>query len=294
MKRVLAIINPISGTFSKGSIPSLLAQTYNAREEELFIAYTKGKNHARELAKEAVSKGVETIIAVGGDGTINEVASSIYGTSSKMGIIPKGSGNGLARALGIPIYNEKEAISIITQGDVSLIDTGEMNGIPFFCTCGVGFDADLTQRYEEDLSRGLLAYVRSAIKEYHLFKAKPYRIQVDGVSISREAFLLTCANIDQYGNNAYIAPHASLSDGLFDLVLIRPISGLNMARLAVQLFTKKIDKNACVDLFKGKHIIIEREEEGSVQIDGEKHHLGKELEILMSEKRLQVYAPKKK
>ncbi|MDO4722664.1 diacylglycerol/lipid kinase family protein [Porphyromonas circumdentaria] len=290
-KRVIAIINPISGIASKHKVPALLASAYQDREEELFLTYTKGEGHAAKVIKEAMKYGLDSVIAVGGDGTINEIASTLSGTEVKLGIIPRGSGNGLARALGIPMQNDAEAVRIITEGKVAPIDMGLANGSPFFCTFGVGFDAQITKRYDDAATRGFLTYIKSAIDEYISFKPQEYKISIDGHDIGGKAFLITCANIEQYGNNAYIAPNASPSDGLLDLVIIRPLEGIHAAQVALQLFTKTIDKNARIESYRGSNIVIERKEAGAAQIDGESVQMGKKIEIGIRKQDLLVYAP---
>ncbi|WP_051522348.1 diacylglycerol/lipid kinase family protein [Porphyromonas gingivicanis] len=290
-KRVIAIINPISGIASKHKVPALLAAAYQDREEELFLTYTKGEGHAAEVIKEAMVHGLDSVIAVGGDGTINEIASALSGSEVKLGIIPRGSGNGLARALGIPMQNDAEAVRIITEGKLVSIDMGLANGLPFFCTFGVGFDAQITKRYDDASTRGLLTYIKSAIDEYISFKPQEYKISIDNHDIGGEAFLITCANIEQYGNNAYIAPNASPSDGLLDLVIIRPLEGIHAAQVALQLFTKTIDKNARIESYRGSHIVIERSAFGPAQIDGESVQMGKKIEIGVRQQDLLVYAP---
>ena len=275
--RILAIINPISGVGSKTRIPGLLADAYNSREEELLITYTKGEGHATRLVKEAIENDIDSIIAVGGDGTINEIASALHGSHVKMGIIPKGSGNGLARALGLPLSR----------------DTGLVDGTPFFCTCGVGFDAEMTKRYAETSRRGLITYIKAAIDEYIAFRPQQYRITIDGEIVETKAFLVTAANIDQYGNNFYIAPDASPSDGLLDLVILRPFDPLLAGHVALQLVTKNIDKNSCVDSYRGANIVIEREcdDKAPAQIDGESVLAGNRMEIGVRKQSLLVYTP---
>lgn len=291
--RILAIINPISGVGSKTRIPGLLADAYNSREEELLITYTKGEGHATRLVKEAIENDIDSIIAVGGDGTINEIASALHGSHVKMGIIPKGSGNGLARALGLPLSSDSEAIRVITEGHTTAIDTGLVDGKPFFCTCGVGFDAEMTKRYAETSRRGLLTYIKAAIDEYIAFRPQQYRITIDGETIETKAFLVTAANIDQYGNNFYIAPDASPSDGLLDLVILRPFDPLLAGHVALQLVTKNIDKNSCVDSYRGANIVIEREcdDKAPAQIDGESVLAGNRIEIGVRKQSLLIYTP---
>lgn len=291
-RRVLAIINPISGVASKTRTPELLADAYNQREEELLITYTKGEGHATQLVQEAIEHQIETVIAIGGDGTINEIAGALHGSSVKMGIIPKGSGNGLARALGLPLSDDAEAIKVITEGHTTAIDTGIVNGKPFFCTCGVGFDAEMTKRYAETSRRGLLTYIRAAIDEYIAFKPQNYRITIDNEVIETRAFLVTIANIDQYGNNFYIAPGASPSDGLLDLVILQPFAPLLAGHVALQLVTKSIDKNSSVYNYRGAHIIIERDcEKAPAQVDGESVMTGDRIEIGIKKQSLLVYTP---
>ena len=230
---------------------------------------------------------------MGGDGTINEIASALHGSHVKMGIIPKGSGNGLARALGLPLSSDAEAVRVITEGHTTAIDTGLVDGKPFFCTCGVGFDAEMTKRYAETSRRGLITYIKAAIDEYIAFRPQQYRITIDGEIVETKAFLVTAANIDQYGNNFYIAPDASPSDGLLDLVILRPFDPLLAGHVALQLVTKNIDKNSCVDSYRGANIVIEREcdDKAPAQIDGESVLAGNRIEIGVRKQSLLVYTP---
>ena len=146
--RILAIINPISGVGSKTRIPGLLADAYNSREEELLITYTKGEGHAIRLVKEAIENDIDSIIAVGGDGTVNEVGRALTQTDTAMGILPCGSGNGLARHLNLPM-NLKKCIDILNYCDIKKLDYGIINEHPFFCTCGMGFDAFISMKFAE-------------------------------------------------------------------------------------------------------------------------------------------------
>lgn len=291
--RYLVVINPISGVGSKEYLPHLIAQSLLPYADALYITYTQGAGHAQRLMQEAMEQKMDTIIAVGGDGTINEIAASLYNTPIRLGLIPKGSGNGLARALGIPIDNEEAALEIIRKGNSLAIDTGIANGKPFFCTFGVGFDAAVTERYEDAATRGIFTYIKATIDEYIRFEPKSYLITVDDITIKRQALLITCANIDQYGSNAYIAPGASPSDGLLDLVILRPVEGLQAAQVAIQLFTKRIRKNARLESIRGSKITIERAMEGSIQLDGESFTMGRTIEISVVPQSLNVLVPAK-
>ena len=177
MKKVLAIINPISGTGSKKNIPDLLGQAYNASEYELFLTYTKAAGHAEELARRASSEGYDHVIAVGGDGTVNEVARGLVGSQTALGIVPKGSGNGLARSLGLSMKSD-QVIQQLVSGRRIAIDSCELNGRPFFCTCGVGFDAFISMKFAEARSPRPRHLRRKDPLDGLRYKTETYRITI--------------------------------------------------------------------------------------------------------------------
>lgn len=291
-QKILAIINPIAGIGSKNQIPLLLYEHFGKQpEKELFIAYTKPENNVPSLVKQAVEWGVSTVIAVGGDGTVNEVASAIINTPLTMGIIPLGSGNGLARTLNIPLQQEA-AIDVIKQQYAKRIDCGRANGKLFFTTFGVGFDAEVTKTYDEQTFRGPISYIVSAIDRYISHTPKDYIITINGERIHKRALMITCANADQYGNNAYIAPEAQVDDGLLDLVVAREVSPIEAPKFAFQLFTKQLNHNTAIELYSATHFTIERSEPGLVQIDGESGEMGRRIEIEVVPHALQIYTPK--
>lgn len=267
--RVLVVINPISGTKNKTQIPHLIASVYNNRDEDVYITYTKRAGHAYDIVLKAVQEGIETVVAVGGDGTINEVAKALTNTNVSLGIIPLGSGNGLARSLGIPMNNAK-AIKNLVEGEVVRIDTCLINSMPFFCTTGFGFDAEVASRFADAMTRGPLTYGVNMVKEYISYVPQKSKITVDdNEPFETDSFVVTIANASQYGNDAFIAPKAKLTDGLMDLVILKPFSTLNMPKVVFQLFNKKIDKNIHEYSTKVKKILIERENPGFIHIDGE-------------------------
>lgn len=290
-KKYLAVVNPISGTSSKDEILPYLAEEYSHNNERLYICFSQKENDAALLAKEAVCNNFEAVIAVGGDGTINEIAKELYNTPVKLGIIPKGSGNGLARALGIPLNDTQKAAEIIHRAHVSALDTSFANGLPFFCTVGVGFDAAITKRYAEATRRGIFSYVKSVVEEYITYDSEQYQITADGNTFECKAMLITCANINQYGSNTYIAPGAKPNDGLLDLVILSPVSPLQAPQLAVQLFTKKVEKNTLIESLQCKEITIKRKHDGLVQLDGETLSMGSSIQISIAPQSLQVYTP---
>ena len=292
MKKYLAIINPISGTGSKKSIPELLGQAYSSADGELFLTYTKAAGHAEELARRAAEEGFEEVIAVGGDGTVNEVARALLGTNTALGIVPKGSGNGLARSLGIAM-NSEEAIRQLSTGRRLCIDSCTMDGRPFFCTCGMGFDAAVSRTFAEASTRGPVTYLRTMIEEYRSFKPETYRLDInDGErTLETEAFVLVVANATQYGNNAYIAPEADLSDGLLDLAIIRPFPVLEAAVVLGDLMLGKLAGNKHYETERIKSLRIERPTAGAVHIDGEPLELGTTIDIKLRPHSLHVIIP---
>lgn len=291
MKKYLAIINPISGTGSKKSIPELLGQAYSSADGELFLTYTKAAGHAEELARRAAEEGFEEVIAVGGDGTVNEVARALLGTNTALGIVPKGSGNGLARSLGIAM-NSEEAIRQLSTGRRICIDSCTMDGRPFFCTCGMGFDAAVSHAFAEASSRGPVTYFRTMIEEYRGFQAENYHITLDGErSFDTEAFVLVAANATQYGNNAYIAPEADLADGFLDLVFIRPFPGIEAAFVLGDLMLGRLPNNKYYHAERARELIIERPSPGVIHLDGEPCHAGERVEVRLIPQSLHVIIP---
>ena len=291
MKKYLAIINPISGTGSKKSIPELLGQAYSSTDGELFLTYTKAAGHAEELARRAAEEGFEEVIAVGGDGTVNEVARALLGTNTALGIVPKGSGNGLARSLGIAM-NSEEAIRQLSTGRRICIDSCTMDGRPFFCTCGMGFDAAVSHAFAEASSRGPVTYFRTMVEEYRGFQAENYHITLDGErSFDTEAFVLVAANATQYGNNAYIAPEADLADGFLDLALIRPFPSIEAAFVLGDLMLGRLPNNKYYYTERARELIIERSSPGVIHLDGEPCHAGERVEVRLIPQSLHVIIP---
>lgn len=278
MPSALMLINPISGTRDKKGISDLAASRLKAEGIDLNIVHTQHKGHGAELAKNAADCGTDIVVVVGGDGTVNEVASALMHTDTALGIIPCGSGNGLARSLGIPMDYEG-AIEIIAGNRPFAIDCGVADGLPFFCTFGVGFDAVVTEKFAAGKRRGKMQYVRSALLEYMNFTPDHYALEIDGEIYTEEALLIAVCNTSQYGNNAYIAPRASLADGLLDVTVIRNGSILQQAMAGIGLLSGQIDRNRYVDTFKAKEVKIIRLKEGPAQIDGEPLTLGRKVSI---------------
>ena len=208
------------------------------------------------------------VVAVGGDGTVNEVARSIVHSNTALGIIPCGSGNGLARHLLLPM-DPKKSVEIINRCVIHDLDYGIINEIPFFCTCGMGFDAFISMKFAEAGKRGPVTYIENVLREGLTYKPETYHIEDETGTLIRKAFLISCANASQYGNNAYIAPQASMSDGLLDVIIMEPFDVLEAPQVAIEMMNKTLDKNQKIKTFRTKHIHIHREKEGYIHYDGD-------------------------
>ena len=212
-KKLYVIINPGSGTHSKDSIPAMIADILDRSKWQVTVRVLEHNMLMSQLVSEAIADGYHGVVAVGGDGTVNGVAASLRDTGIALGIVPCGSGNGLARHLQIPVNIEK-SLHIINDGHIESFDYCTVNDRPFFCTCGMGFDAQVAERFSQEGTRGPLTYLKSAFMEYVKFHHETYRIEINGSTMFEKAFVIACANASQYGNNAYIAPKASMRDGL--------------------------------------------------------------------------------
>lgn len=267
-KRIVFIVNPISGTQAKEEIIRDIDAMIDPERYSFEIVKTAYAGHATQIAQQAVEDGAHMVVAIGGDGTVNETARALVHTQTALGIIPCGSGNGLARHCHIPM-DSKKAIEVINQGYTVCIDTGKVNEDPFFCTCGVGFDAFVSLKFAESEKRGLLTYLENTLHESLTYKPQTYIIEDEEGQFKEKAFLIACGNASQYGNNAYIAPHASLMDGLMDVTVLHPFTVLDVPQLAFQLFNKQIHKNECITTFRARKITIIREKEEVLHYDGD-------------------------
>ena len=276
-RKVLFIINPVSGGKKKDQVPHLIQKNLDTSLFEPTIVFTNGAMHASKLASDAVGE-YQYVVAVGGDGTVNEIASSIVETNTALGIIPFGSGNGLARFLGIPM-DTTAAIKTLNKAKVELIDSAKIDGQWFFNMAGMGFDAHISEVFAQDKTRGFWAYVRSSFREIINYKSETYHIEIDGATYVREAFMLSFANSSQYGNNAHVSPKASVQDGLLDVCIIKPFPLYRFIEMGVRMFTKSADKSKYVEIIKGKNIIVKRGKAGPAHLDGEPQMVGPDAEI---------------
>lgn len=286
-KKIVFIFNPISGTTSKLGIPKLIDSTLDKEKFEYEIMETKRAGHASEIAHEAAKRGVDIVVAVGGDGTVNEVARAIVETKTALGIIPCGSGNGLARHLMLPL-NAKGAIETINKCEIHDLDYGCINGMPFFCTCGMGFDAFISMKFANSGKRGPITYVENVLKEGLKYKPETYVIEDETGTKQYQAFLVSIANASQYGNDAYIAPQASMRDGLMDIIIMEPFDMIQAAQVSIDMFNKTIDKNSHIKTFRSKHIHVHRSQPGVIHYDGDPIMADADLDIAIRERGINV------
>lgn len=282
-KKIVFILNPISGTANKTGIPYLIDTIIDKERFDCTTVFTERAGHASELAKKAAEEGADIVVAVGGDGTVNEVARGITDTKTALGIIPCGSGNGLARHLMIPL-NVRRAIEIINRCEVHYLDYGTINGMPFFCTCGMGFDAFISMKFAHAGKRGPITYVENVLREGLKYKPETYTIEDETGTNTYKAFLISVANASQYGNDAYIAPQASMSDGYMDVIIMEPFDVIEAAQVSIDMFNKTIDKNSHIKTFRTKHIHIHRSEPGVIHYDGDPIMADADIDICIHEK----------
>ena len=290
MKNIAFIINPVSGSKetqnAKRKLPKLIMQTLDAEQWLPNIVFTERAGHATELAYQFARMGFDAVVAVGGDGTVNEVARGLvkghglpvtgYGTA--LGIIPMGSGNGFARHLNIPIKPQK-ALEMINHSEPIAVDYGLANGKLFVSTCGTGFDAVIADHFAGSNKRGFATYFQNIIKDVFSYHPQTYHIVGDGLDVTHKAFLITFANANQWGYEAMIAPKASLQDGKMDIMMMSSNALLGSASLALRLFTGSIDDSHFMDTIRAKEVTLEREEAAPFHIDGDPVEMEKDIHI---------------
>lgn len=266
MEKVLFIINRLLQKRAGIDLPQIISRYLDKSKFEYDICFSEFPGHATELA--ILNKGkYDIIIAAGGDGTVNEVGKVLAGTNITFGIIPLGSGNGLARTMKIPL-SVSCAIEIINVHEISTLDMGLINGIPFFNMAGVGFDAGVAHRYNNGKNRGFLSYLRSVAGLFFQYKASWYEVIYESQVHKVKAFLISFANSSQWGYNAHICPGADPSDGLLGVTIMRSFPKLIIPILAWQLFAKKLDKSRYIQISMIKSIEVRSPGEMAGHIDG--------------------------
>lgn len=292
MKNIAFIVNPISGTKAKNRVTKLIRDLLDPQLFSPTVVVTEYAGHATQLAQQFALEGYYAVIAVGGDGTVNEVANGLVGTNTALGIVPNGSGNGFARHLDISTRMNR-AIEMLNSSEVISVDYGMVNDKKFFSTCGVGFDALVAVQFNEGKSRGLKTYVQNTLQSLFNYKPETYHIFGEDIDVTTEAFLITFANAGQWGYDAYIAPKASVQDGLMDIAIVNKFPLSAAPKLALNLFTHNIDENFYMNTVRSKAITLVRENAGAIHIDGDPFEMPAELHIKIVADGLKVLVKKR-
>ncbi|MBN2639216.1 MAG: YegS/Rv2252/BmrU family lipid kinase [Bacteroidales bacterium] len=288
---ILFIINPISGTRRKNNIRHAVNRYINREKFSYTYKYTEYAGHAEELSREAIKNKIQIIVAVGGDGTINEVASQMIGSESVLGIIPLGSGNGLARHLGIPRIIPR-AIRLINKFNFTSIDTATLNGIPFISIAGVGFDAKVARLFSKSQKRGFFTYAHLITNHFINYRPKNYELHFeDGKVIKRKALFISFANSNQFGYNTAIAPNAMLRDGKLDVCIVQKPNFFELPIIANLLLLRAIDKSQYVETIRSSKFIIRQKRNRWINIDGEARKINKKIEVEVKPLSLKVIIP---
>lgn len=290
--RIRLIYNPAAGTRRREAFQRKLAAFVARHGERFELRTTSGPGHAVELAREAAATGCAAAVAVGGDGTMNEVARGLVGTPCALGLVPRGSGNGLARHLGIPLDSTR-ALDLLLAPVLSLrpIDTGDANGHLFLNVMGVGFDAEVASRFAQSRRRGFLTYLRIVLQALGGIRPTRYQIAANRGETSIDALLIAVANSPQYGNGAAIAPGAAIDDGRLDLVAVGDLSRVAAIGLASRLFRGNFDTHPRVRRFLAPRYSIRRAQEGLIHLDGEPRTTGATVEVCVHPRSLRVIVP---
>lgn len=266
--KVFLIVNNKAGHGKGQKTADYVRSFLNQNNCTVEHAFTEYPGHATELASKASAAGFDLVVAIGGDGTANETAQGLIGTETTFGIIPVGSGNGLAREAGISTHIHQACVTLM-EGVTRKIDVCRINNQRFFCTSGIGFDAHIAYEMSIASTRGFWRYVRLSVAESLFYKPMKVKIRIDGRDLDYAAFLITFANASQYGNNIYIAPGASMSDGLIDVVIVKPFPKILLPVFGLALFFKIVHRLSFVDCFKAKEIELTQADTADFHFDGE-------------------------
>jgi diacylglycerol kinase (ATP) len=285
-KRIAFVVNPSSGPRKKENIVDVIEKTMSGKTPFDILVW-KDKHNFEEIRKQITSGKYTTVVAVGGDGTVNEVAKNVANTNIILGIIPRGSGNGLARTLGIP-QKAVEAIKRVETGTVKTIDHGFINNKFFSCAAGIGFDAHICELFASSKTRGLLSYVTISLKQFLTYRAKEYTIQANNQTITTKAFLIAFANAGQYGNDFYIAPQAQMDDGLLNIVILKPFNVFSACDIFVKVLSRKAHKAKSIVTFSAKEFKIKNESNTAIHFDGEPGAVESEIMVRINPQSLKV------
>ncbi len=293
-RKVKFIHNPKSGLIhSSRLIRRIIERALIEAPFTYDFVETKHKGHAYQLAKEAVDQGYDAVVAVGGDGTANEVATALLHTGIPMSIVPIGSGNGLARGLGIPV-SVRRSVRLLLKGQTHLIDAGRIEDRYFFVVTGVGFDALIGKLFDDRSLRGPLPYFTIGFREFLFYRPEVFELRFNGQKVVTPALLVAIANTQQWGNGVIIAPHAEPDDGMLDICIIHRVKFFYALYHFPKLFTGKIDKMRKYERYRADALEIIREKPGPFHVDGEPYEASTTLRVSVEHHALNVVVPKPK
>jgi YegS/Rv2252/BmrU family lipid kinase len=288
VKKVLFIVNRYSGSGYQPAIGSAILKDCKKNNVECDVQFTNAPGHATELARNAIGR-FDSIVAVGGDGTVNEVAQGLLYSQTPMGIIPAGSGNGLARHLGIPV-KIGEALRCLFSGKTIFMDTFRINGMFSLNVSGIGFDGHIANLFGMDKTRGLQGYAKIAVAEFNRFREFDARISIGETVLERKAFVIAIANSSQYGNNAKIAPAASVCDELLHISILKKMPAFRLDFIYA-FFAGTINQSAYCQIIEARDLTIELAEPMPFHIDGEGRGKSDRFTVEMVPASLRILAP---
>ncbi|MCK9291982.1 MAG: diacylglycerol kinase family protein [Bacteroidales bacterium] len=292
-KQLFFVVNPKAGQRRKESFPDFVQARLNHQVFTFDIAFTQGQGHATTLAQQAVKDGADMVVAVGGDGTINEVARSLIGTTTALGIVPSGSGNGLARHLNIPL-SFKGAIEAINEGNIVEIDTVKLNDQVFVSIAGVGYDALIAEQFAKDKHRGFFTYFKLVASLFPGYEPQDYTLTIDEKPmITTKALFISLANSNQFGYNTIIAPNAQLNDGMIDVCIVQKPTIFELPIIINLLFLNKIHHSRQVKIFQANKLSLGRTTNPVVNLDGEPVQMDLMLQAEVNPLSLKVAIPTK-
>ena len=285
---VLFLVNARSGARRLRGVDALLRAASAGWQSEILPCTSR--EDLDQVIPRAIAAGAEVVYAVGGDGTVHEIAKRLIGTRAALGVVPAGSGNGFARHLGLPM-DAGASLRACRGLRIETIDTGIVNGAPFISTMGIGFDAWIADAFAKAGARGLVTYVRIGLRGFAGYQPEEYELTIDGNRTTRRALLLAVANANQYGNNARIAPLASMQDGLLDVTAIERAGLARAPLLAARLFAGTLHRARGVLTMRGRRVEITRRASGPAHLDGEPLVLPERLTIEVVPSSLRVVVP---
>jgi len=289
-KKLIFIINPKAGIKPKRNASDYIHKHIDNSKFDFDIRFTECGGHATQIAADAVKSGADIVVGFGGDGTIREIAKGIIGSEVILGIIPGGSGNGFADHFKIP-KRWSSAIKIINKMQFISVDTGTINEEVFIHAAGIGFDAIVSQKFADNMIRGLFSYIKTAVIEYLQFRPMNYTIIANGIEFKRRAFLVAFANVSEYGNRFTISPKASVTDGLIDIVIGSPFFFTSVPKLIYRSLVRTLHHSKYIEIIRASEVKVIRECSNPVHFDGDIRHMGTELNVVIHPASLKLIVP---